>query len=302
MPVYQVMMHIPEAIHRGLQSGTMVRDAAGIVRATGGNSPGAIIAHLREVGTLTVTQAAVSPLLISTGIIVAIQIASTIYLSRKLNKIETLTREVLATTKRVLVVANEIREEQYRDKARNLLRALEFLRRWQRSQEEGDLRKAFDLFILGKADMLEVLQRIEPEAALEDPDRTRFLVNATAMNGAGQLLVMNLLGYPVEELQEESRDYCACLDAKAHEFRTMPAPRKRLPTLRMLEATKEQGGPLKMSREWSQSLDTVSRSIEAEAHIIKGLANMSPRDMLSFERRVELDKQASYCLLVNEAV
>jgi len=279
----------------------MVRDAAGIVRATRGNTPGAILAHLREVGSANVSQAVTSPLLVSTGALAAIQVASTVYLSRKLDKLEGLTRQVLNETQRVLAVAEEIREEQYREKARNLWRALEFLRLWQRAQDERDLRRAFEHFVLGKADIFEVLRRTDVETVLENPERTRFLLNAAAMNGAGQLLVMNHLDYPAPVQLGEAADYSSVLDAKASDLLAMPGPRTRLPTSRMLQATEDMGGPVKVARSWGQSLDTVSRTIEAEVRFVDGLADVPRKDVRSFGNQLKRDNSATYCLLVEES-
>ena len=302
MPHYQIMMQVPEVIHQGLQSGTMVRNAAGIVRATGGTTPGAIIAHLREVGPASVTQTAMSPILVSTGALAAVQIASTVYLSQKLDKIEALTRHVLIETQLLFSVVNEIQEEQYREKARNVWRAFEFLKLWAQAAEEHDLCTAYDHFIRGKADLCEALKRTDAEKMLENPDRIQFLVNAATANSAGQLLVMNHLDYPVEVQLKQSEDYVKIFDAKAEALLAVPAPRRRLPSVKMLEATADGGGPLRVARSWGDSLDAVSRSLEAEVHLIQGIDDVPSEDLNSFSRQLERDGKGAYCLLVPDAV
>ena len=302
MPHYQIMMQVPEVIHQGIQSGTMVRNAAGIVRTTGGVTPGAIIAHLREVGPASVTQTAMSPLLVSTGALAAVQIASTVFLSRKLNKIEALTRQVLNETHLVFKVVDEIREEQTREIARNVWRAFEFLKLWVQAAKKHDLSEANKHFVRGKADVCEALMQTDAEKMLEEPERCQFLVNAAIANSAGQLLVMNHLDYPVEVQLKQSEDYVKLFDAKAEALLAIPAPPRRLPSVKMLEATANGGGPLRVAKSWRDSLDAVSRSLEAEVRLIHNIADVTSEDLESFSRQLEQDGKGAYCLLVSDAV
>jgi hypothetical protein len=297
MATYQVLMHVPEAIHRGLSGGSLMRDAAGIVRTTAGSHPGSIVAHLREVGQASAVQPSLAPALISTGALAAIQIASTIYLSRKLDKIEALTRHVLTETQKVLTTVSEIREELYRDKARNFWRALEFYRLWARAGRDGDLQKALEHFVQGKADIIEVVGRMGSESLIENPERSGYLLSALTMNAGGQMMAMAHLEYPADALRAEVDDYRGLLGLKANELRAAPAPRNKMPTFEMLAATRETGGPVVAARNLRRSLDAVRDSLEAEVQLGGGILDLPRKELQSFSHRLEAEGSADYCAL-----
>lgn len=267
MALYQVLLDIPGEIERGLSSGALVRNAAGVIRHAVGPHRGEIVAHLREASgfnPLAMHPQSIVPPVASIGL----QTTTLVYLKVRLDRIERLTGEVLSVAREALATVTRIEQVQYVAFTKMIGRGLEYLERSVGSQNREGLAEAQKCFVYGLADLRTLLATHNGESMLEHAPNVRVLLRAAALGAVAEMRAMSFA-------QVERRGQLTALGAHRSFWAALvdclagvPGPSERLPTLQMLEANPE-GGPEATRRRWLNEAQSFVDMIDGEARLLE---------------------------------
>jgi hypothetical protein len=272
MHTYHVMLAVPEYIHQGLQNGSLVRNAAGVIRHAIGPNKGNIVAHLREAAPVRM-QEAVGPsspsgdLLASNMATLALQAATMAYLQVRFDAIEHQLTQVLRISQDTYAAVRKIRDFQYLDYATMWVRGFEALQRFQDGGGHHHLKDACRAFRDAIADLKRLLMTHDGEQLLGTAAQIELLLRLAAAGAAAEIQALTLAKAPAEEQAAALRSHRQFWSEFLGRLEDVPPPTRRFPTLEMLRSGPM--GHLERQRRWQFEATTLIETFDVENFLLK---------------------------------
>ena len=291
MPFQTVYLHIPAAIQRGLDTGTLVQNAAGIVRATGTHperTAGSIVGHLREVNG---PECLAGPnAFVPAVATVALQAATFAYLKVRLDRIEGKLDAIHHQGNEILSTVKQVKALQYLQFSRPAAEALEFLQRYAHGHRPRLLDQAHDRFIQATGGLRQFLAAHSTELLLENATEVEQLLRVASLCAAGEAQCLALLEAPVAERSKMLTDhetFWIQVDQKLKDF--VPTSR-RFPTVEMLRASPEQN-PNRTHARWKAEAGEAALALRGENSVLGSFKELARAQLESWRDDLERGEQ-----------
>ena len=264
MPTYQVYLLVPQHIHAGLSNGTLVRDAAGIIRKAPGPGGGQVVAHLKEITPHEILQSqSMLPGLIGSAVTIGCSIYICHHMDRRFDRIEAMCSRIQFAVDSALATVRNIQELQMYAFTTDILKGLEYLRRYARTHTPHFLPDAKKYLFQGGCVIRGLFKPRDGEWLLENaPDVERILYSAS-LCAMAEPEAIALSG-------DTPQDQAVAVEAhfefwkEIHEkLLSTPGSAQRVPTTKMLRAC-QGAGPDAKRRDWLDGTKEMISSLEGE--------------------------------------
>jgi len=279
MPIQTVYLHIPATIQRGLDSGTLVQNAAGVVRATGAHperAAGSIFGHLREVNGPE--QLAGPNAFVPAVATVALQAATLAYLKVRLDRIEGRLDAIHQQGSEILSSVKQVKALQYLDFTRPAAEALEFLQRYAHGRRPRLLEEAHNRLIQATGGMRQLLAAHSTELLLENAPEVEQLFRVTSLCAAGEAQCLALLEAPVAERAKVLADHETLWVHVNRKLEDYVPTSRRFPTVEMLRASPEQN-PNRTRARWQGESGEAALALRGEQAVLAGIEALPPAQL-----------------------
>lgn len=244
MAIHKVHLAIPFEIERGLNQGYLIRNGAGVVRATAlhpTRSAGSIVGHLREVDPGR--NGSARSVLASLDATAMLQATTLLYLKVRFDRVESLLHAIHHQGSEILATMNEVKTLLYLDFARPAAAALEFLRRYQHDREAGFCEEARLRFIEAAAGLRLLLRTHTAERLIENGTQLEAIFRTGSVCVAGELHCATVLGKGSATRIKTLEDYESIWREADDALDKLVPPSRRIPTIAMLRASN--GDPMR---------------------------------------------------------
>ncbi len=294
MSFIQVMLEIPPWVEAGLANGSLIREAAGIIRQAGTKT---IVCHLREANpSQFVESACPSPLqVLTTGL----QIATIGYLQLRFDHIDQALVALNSVSQLILSELHHSIYLHYLSAARGVARGIEFLTREWARHDGLWLSEAERQFIIGAADIWLHINNRSGEELLESAAPVQKLLTYAALAAVGEFVCLC-------RRQADERERLIAL--KRHEghwnqFRTNMAsvlpPTRRFPTRQMLH---DGMNPWAMRKTWDREASAIILRLENEESFQRALTQVDQEGLPPSHSSGCAEQTPVICLLLPERV
>lgn len=294
MPYIHVTLEIPPWVEAGLRDGSLIRDAAGIIRKADTKE---IICHLREIDLSPFWQnLCMSPVQWLTA---GLQIATIGYLKLRLDRVERSLESLYAMSEHILSELRSIEDHLWLTAVQGVARGVELLAR-ERARGDGHwLHDAERYFITGAADIWLHIHNRSGEGLIEHAPYVQKLLSYAAMAAAGEFICMG-------QRRADEREMLAVLGQHRdhwNEFRRSLAsvlpPTHRFPTLKMLQAS---GNPWHMRNTWDDEAHAIIQQLENEQVFQQALTHVDQDSIPPSHSPGTDDQTLVICLLLPQGM
>jgi hypothetical protein len=271
MFVQPVYLNIPAIIERGLASGTLTRNAAGVVRATAlhpDRAAGSIFGHLREVNVPT--QAAQPSAFVPAVATVALQAATLAYMKVRFDKIEAKLDAIHDQGAQLLSAVTQVKALQYLEFARPAAEALELLQRYGHGRRDRLLEDAHSRFIQATGGLRQLLTAHSSDQLLENARHVERLFQVASLCAAGEGQCLAFLEATAEERTRSLADHESLWSAVDRKLAEHVPTSRRFPTVDMLRASPE-ANPNRTRDRWQVETREAALALQGEQAVLTGL-------------------------------
>lgn len=225
MSTIRIVLDIPEHILQGLENGSYVRDAAGVIRwASGTEKAGEIVCHLKEIGEYQLA----GELLVPMGVMLATQLAGFLFLGYKLDKIQNAIEGLKSELRRVKNIVELIHLEIWLSKLKRVHHGIEHL-------VDGSIKDAQKAFREGRSDIGYFLHHQQPSMLVAYLPQTEELLKGLCISFAGEYICMQSKKSRLAKSNSMFQRYCEIFEATKQKLDQFPSINKVLPNSAQLE-------------------------------------------------------------------
>lgn len=279
MYVMPIHLSVPLEIQQGLASGALMRNAAGIVRATTQHpyrQPGSIVGHLREVNGPA--QAADASAFLSATATVVLQAATLAYLKVRLDRIED---QIVGLHQQGVALMSQVahvKDMQYLQFVQPVAEAMELLQRFSSGHRDAHLQEAHVGFVRATGTLRLVLGRHSPERMLENAAAMETMFNAASVCAAGELQCLALRKSSVDERAAALRGHAALWSSVQEKLANPVRTSIRFPTDSMLRAVP--GASINKTRaRWCDAARETGSALRGELDVMQACLTIPEHEL-----------------------
>jgi hypothetical protein len=296
--IHKIYLGIPEWLAQHLANGTMVRDAAGVIRwAKGQSSGGQIVAHLRESTTSASTNAA-------TGLNVAtigLQMANLAYMKARFDQLQYITEQILSDVRALSATCDHILELEYQSWLRVSMEACEHYRRYLRDGDVSYLNRACEKFTDGFSNIKQLVRSHTPERMAAQIRRIDFFLQIDHLCAALEQQALAAVGRTPAQRNDILSDRLSFYRETHEKLGTIPRPSIQLPSLDIISNSSSDGYFIDAAKTRNRIMD-IENSVHAGIWINTALVDEELRAKYLSESAAldTANKYAVVCVTLEE--